>query len=226
MHLTFVCFFWERSQSGFKLPSVCDYTKDHVYKLKRAIERYYPHPHRFLCITNDFIEGVDCLPLWDKCRFLGGCYNRLFVFDKSMRDFIGERFVCIDLDCVIVGDLSPLFNSDIDFKIHKYSGDKKEQLYNGSLFMMNAGARQQVWDTFHPEGSPELIAANKEIIGTDQAWVRLALGRNEETWGNDDGVYEERKIGEDLPENAKIVFFSGKRDPSQSKKQWVLENWI
>jgi hypothetical protein len=96
------------------------------------------------------------------------------------------------------------------------------------MFMMEAGCREQVWESFDKDYSPKIIERRPKLcIGSDQAWIRLVLGKNEARWSNDDGVYEYRQVRSGLPENAKIVFFSGKRDPSTlyERHNWIRENW-
>lgn len=213
------------------MPAVCSYTAHHVNVLRNMLERFVNIPHRLICVTDD-PAGIDpriqVVPLWDKCRNLGGCFNRLWVFSQEAREIFGERFVCIDLDCVLVGDCTALFQRDDDFIINSYnptSTDKKDQHYNGSMIMMRAGSRAQVWDEFDIEESPLVIAENPNVVGSDQAWIRLTLGKDEQRWSNKDGVYEARQVREKLPSNACLVFFSGKRDPSFLPYLWVATFW-
>jgi hypothetical protein len=231
--LTFACFKWVRNKKGFVLPAaVHEYTSEHVNVLGRMLARHYHAPHRFVCVTDDprHIE-VETIPLWDKCRVLGGCFNRLYTFSPDMAGLLGDRFVCIDLDCVIVDDVTELFDRDEDFVINSYNpiSDKApSQMYNGGLYMMNAGARRRVWDGFivDPAMAIRKIQNNPlQCIGSDQAWIRLTLGEGEARWSNADGVYESRQFTHTLPENAKIIGFAGARDPSQRKYKWVLEHW-
>lgn len=232
--LTIVCFFWRRNKTGFKLPAVCDYSPKHIIRLRNGLKRHLHIPHRLVCVTDQphlMPKGVEAIPLWDKCRDLGGCFNRLYTFSPAMRKLLGERFACIDLDCVIVGDVTPIFSRREDFIINRYcptAFDKRPipQFYNGGLFMMNAGARRHVWDTFDPLVSPALIHNNPCVVGTDQAWIRMVLGEGEATWGPEHGIYEARNIGDHpLPSNARIVMFAGKRDPSIANQPWVREHW-
>lgn len=234
--LTIVCFLWRRNPSGFQLPAVIDYGPEHVRRLERGLKRHMRTPFRFVCITDqpESLEGIETIPLWDKCSGLGGCYNRLYTFSPDMRQLIGERFVCIDIDCIVMGDLTPLFSRPESFVINRYipspAGDcAKDQDYNGGLYMMDAGARADVWDHFNPVISPMLVDAAKDqgkVVGTDQAWIRLVLGSGEATFGPEHGVYEARMIGRELPADAKLVFFAGRRDPSRCGYKWARENWL
>lgn len=229
--MTFVCFLWKRNTQGFKLPSVCDYTARHVNVLRNMLERHVHMPHRLVCVTDD-AKGIDrrveTVPLWDKCRDLGGCYNRLWVFSEDARELFGPRFACIDLDCVILKDCTDLFTRDEDFIINSYyptPPNYLDQYYNGGLFMMTAGARSSVWDEFDPARHPEMLQADARCIGTDQAWIRVHLGKGEARYTQDDGVYEARIIGPTPPANARLVMFAGKRDPSKSMHGWVRRAW-
>jgi hypothetical protein len=90
---------------------------------------------------------------------------------------------------------------------------------------MTAGARPRVWLDFDPKRVPAAIAARRRFcIGTDQAWIRLRLGKTEARFK--DGVYEFRQIGANLPADARVVMFAGQRDPSTSLEiAWVREHW-
>lgn len=227
--LNFVCMKWKRIKTGYQLPAVCDYTAKHVNILRNMLERHVKIPHQLICVTDD-PDGIDSrvkvMPLWDKCRNLGGCYNRLWVFSGEAG--LGERFVCIDLDCVIVNDCTDLFTRTEDFIMNSYNpcpGDAKDQYYNGSMFMMTNGARPMIWNEFDPQVTPAIVQQNPNCIGSDQAWIRHRLGKKEARWGNQDGVFEARQVGFTLPKGAKIIFFSGRRDPSQNQYPWVRSNW-
>lgn len=233
-NLKVVCFKWKFTGQGIVMPSQShiQYTAQHVNTLHSMLKRHLHIPFDLICITDDPM-GIDpditCLPLWDKCRYLGGCFNRLYVFSEHMAKFIGPRFVCIDMDCAIISDITPLFNRQDDFIMNTYQAggevNPQMQLYNGGMFMMNAGCRSIVWHGFDPAATPAVISNRKDRIGTDQAWIREILGPDETRWGPEDGIYEARNIGEDLPADAKIVFFAGKRDPSTTEWPWVKEHY-
>jgi len=229
VELKVVCFKWTRNTTGYMLPAVCDYGPKHVRILKAMVERNLSIPHSFICITDDptGLDDIQTIPLWDKCRNLGGCYNRLYAFSEDMRSLIGDRFVMIDLDCVITGDITPLFDTDDDFKINGYFFGDFDQYYNGGLILMNAGARKQVWDDFDPIRSPNQVANTDYVIGSDQAWIRIRLGKGEKRFTEEEGVYNFIRLkNQRLPDDAKIVFFAGKRDPSTClDTDWVREHW-
>lgn len=221
--LKVVSFFW-----GEK------YTPAHVDKLYHALRKNLHIPFEYVLFTDKKLpinENIDQRPLWDKCRNLGGCYNRLYIFHEKWEKELAQRFICIDLDCVITGDITPIFSRQEDFIINAYQPLKNnkgliDQRYNGAMFMMNAGARKSVWHEFDPKKTPKILKQDPAIVGTDQAWIRKHLGPGERTWNVDDGIYEARNLGHKLPANCRLVFFAGDRDPSTSRLNWVRHLWV
>lgn len=234
--LKIVTFKW-RHDKGVALPAIAkigQYGANHVNKLFHGIERHTTIPHEFICIT-DNPNGIECrtIPMWKTYRDLGGCYSRLFMFHPLMNKLIGERFVWIDLDTVIVGNIDKILKRKEDFIIHRYYGSLyPKQKYNGSMVMMDSGCRAQVWETFDYSSIEKLdkLKEDGQFIGTDQAWINYVLGGEESTFGVSDGIYEFSKLpdkGFKLPEDARMIMFSGKRDPSMlaSKYDWINEHW-
>jgi len=224
-YLRVVC--WKWKQPGYR----SQFTSKHVNVLYRMIKRHYHQPFEMVCITDDgegLHSGIRVIPLWDDWRECGRCTVRLKLFSEEMRRIIGPRFVSIDLDVVITGDITPIWDIEEDFKINAIA--VKGQPYNGGMFIMNAGARKQAWEKF--EGMTSMDKAHQMgYKGSDQAWLPLILGANEPTWGPDDGVYSYRGSIKrtSLPENARMVFFQGIQDPwdrkTQQESPWIKSHW-
>jgi len=233
--LTVACFRWRNIKQGFILPAqnVSRYPVDWVYKLRDGVARHYSKPHQFVCITDEpnALPGIATIPLWPDLAELGGCYRRLKLFDPDF-DLLGNRFVAIDIDAVIVGSLDPLFDRSDDFVINSHSGKAPiGQKYNGSLILMNRGARPKVWQDFDAKTTPQKLIRNRGVVGTDQAWIRTVLGGGELRFTERDGVYDvkhSKGVGQKLPDNARIVFFSGPRDPETEMKKsaWIRDHWL
>ena len=104
------------------------------------------------------------------------------------------------------------------------------QFYNGAFFMMNAGARSEVWDKFKFQTSVDEIQPlkdQKKLIGSDQAWISYLLGSGERVLDTPDGSYDISFVEDpnELPANSRLVFFHGKTDPSVENYSWIKENW-
>jgi hypothetical protein len=233
--LSVVAFKW-KPLSGYR--SI--FRADAVNALRRMVAKHYPKPHRFICCTDDpsgIDKGIEIVPLWDEFANIpsphGGrnpsCYRRLRAFRPDIAALFGERFVWIDLDTVIVGDLVPIFDRPEDFVI--WGETDPRSFYNGSMVLMTAGSRRRVYDEFDPKTSPRR-AKQAGKFGSDQGWVSYCLGKGEATWGRQDGVYSYRvhiaPQGDRLPEDARVVMFHGKHDPWSWYGQripWVREHW-
>lgn len=204
------------------------------------IHRNLNLPHRFVVVTDQpgarFDPLVEPVPLWDDWRRLTrshdwgddrpSCYVRLKAFSADAGLILGERFVSIDLDCVVCSTLDPLFERDEDFLIIRRTAlnpTEARTTYQGSMWLMSAGARRRVWEDFHGEKS---VRQTLDYLGTDQAWISYKLGPNEKGWNETDGVYCFRNLQEahryDLPDNARIVFFNTREKPWEHRQRRAI----
>lgn len=205
----------------------------HVQLLQRQVARHYPHPHRVVCVTNvsGRADGVEAIP--DREDFASlpsphgrsnpSCYRRLRLFDPSC-DF-GSRIVSLDLDVVITGDLTPLWDRPEDLVLYRDPGPKRG--YCGSMILLTAGCRPQVWERFDAMTSPQqaLVAGRS---GSDQGWITHVLGPDEAVWTPTDGVYSYRyhiaPTGA-LPADARLVVCHGAQAdpwlPHMRRHEWV-----
>lgn len=214
------------------------FTAEHVNILRRMVARHYADPHEFVCITDD-PSGIDpdirIVPMWSDAtevisphgRHAPSCYRRLKLFAPEMAEIIGPRFINLDLDTVIVNDIRPILNRPEDFVA--WGETDPRSFYNGSMFLMTAGARKHVWEQFNGTTSP-MQAYRAGKFGSDQGWMSYILGPGEATWNRSHGVYSYRvhleAKGGALPPDARIVHFHGKVDPDSPKAQrlkWVRE---
>lgn len=232
--LTVVTFKW-RAPPGYR----STFAGVHVDTLRRMVARHYRQPHRFVCVTDDPAgitePDIELFELWGDFSTVANpsgrknpsCYRRLRLFARNPGAWLGDRFVVLDLDAVIVGDVAPLWDRPDDFVIWQSASTGNP--YNGSMWMLKAGARPQVWKDFDPALSP-LETHRNRLYGSDQAWIAHRLGPDEPTWTRKDGVLSYRLDIEPrkgmLPPGARVVFFHGKTDPWSADAQrlaWVRE---
>jgi len=178
---------------------------DQVNTLLSMVDRHYRKPYELVCVTDD-PKGIDgavrTLKLPNEFSHLdhpqlgpghSTCYRRLQMFKPEMADVISPRFVHVDLDCVITGDLTPLWDRKEDAVF--WDSGFFWAPYNGSMTLMTAGARRQVYDKFDPARTPK-AALDKGLVGTDQAVVAHILGIGQPTWNDErDGVWAFRQLG-------------------------------
>jgi hypothetical protein len=208
--ITVLCWYWRQPGGRTK------YAPWHVNIWHDMVRRNLSLPHRIACVT-DTPEGLDPrieiiapprdfehvrIPTWKEHR--PQCLRRLAMFAPGAAATFGERFVCMDIDCVITGPLDPLL-TDHDFRI--FRGTSSSRPYNGSMMMLRAGARPQVYADFTPDRAAQ---AGRRFVGSDQAWITHCLGPGEATWGPGDGVVWHGGKGLDA---ARLIFFPGHDKP-------------
>lgn len=243
--LKIVC--WKWHDPGYRWNRMVRYGPEHVNRLARAVRENLALPHEFVCLTDDDAgierDLVTVLPVPTRYAEMGMCYRRLWLFSREAREALGRRLVQIDLDCVVTGDLTPLFDRAEDFVVWRtgFSDWRNPDIYCASLLMMTAGAYPHVWDNFDPV---EARAVSKRIVGSDQAWFTHVLGPDMPVWTADDGVLSYRRhfhggalpgrrtrLGKSLepPANCRIVFFHGPFDPSlpgiHTVFPWIGDYW-
>lgn len=228
--LTVVTWKWQ-SPSG----SRCRYSAAHVLTLERMVRRHYRQPYRFVCVTDDRrgLETIETLA--DPGDFASvpsphgrthpSCYRRLRLFAPDAGDLFGDRIVSLDLDTVITGDVTDLWDRPEAFVA--WADPMHARHYNASMLLIAAGSRPHVWTQFDPQRSPpEALAAGRK--GSDQGWITHCLGAGEAIWTSRDGVYSYRcdvmpRQGQ-LPTDARVVFFHGRVkpwDPEAAVLPWV-----
>lgn len=212
-----------------------------VNTLQAMVARHCRLPHTFTCVTDDAIglhPSIRVLPLPERFGNIpsphGGknpsCYRRLEMFAPDAAEVYGDRIVSLDLDCVIAADVTPLWDRDEDFVIWGDWTNPKTP-YNGSMMLLRAGTRSQVYTEFDPLTSPQKSLA-AGFFGSDQGWLSYCLGTNEPKWTRADGVYSYRnhlRHSPVLPAGARVIFFHGSFDPwlpgMTTRHPWIAEHY-
>ncbi len=208
------------------------YTAEHVNIWARMVRRNLSIPARIVCITDDGdgISEADTLPIPDASledvanrafpERAGNphCYRRLALWRRDVADWLGaERILCMDLDGVICGSLDPIVLRSEPVII--FRGTSRTRPYNGSMLMLDAGARPEVYEDFTPA---EAERASRRFVGSDQAWMMHKLGPNCAVFDERDGAYHcdrsmhfKLRRGHDLPEDMRVLWFTGRAKPWQ-----------
>ena len=224
-------FTWLWSQPGGRTK----YTAFHVNLWAARVRASLTIPARIACVTHE-PEGIDDwidiiapprdfdevrIPTWG-IKF-PQCLRRISMFRPDAAKWFGERFVSMDMDCVVAGNLDSLFTDDCDFRM--YRGTSAARPYNGSMLMMRAGARPDVFTAFTPE---KAVEAGQKFVGSDQAWISYVLGRGERTWDASDGVmwwweYKRELSGAE----PRLIFYPGTPKPWDllSEEPFVREHY-
>jgi hypothetical protein len=234
--LSVCCFLWDDPSRER------DYTfgEGHVVTLRNMVARHLHLPHEFVCVTDrtHIAEGIRCVPLDDRVHVPGTCGRKLTIWAPDAGTRIGTRILSLDLDMVIVDDITPLVDRPEDvvmFRNPNYVEGGRRAFYQGSIQLMTANSRPKVWNVrFHPH-APMIV--NRRFGGHEQAWLSEMLPWTEAHWSDADGIYGAGRVGDwtdktvvaELPPGARIVVFPGNREPGQphvkEKFPWITEHY-
>lgn len=223
MKFAVVCYLYE---------GPANYRAEHVNILRRMVARNCTLPHEFWCVGDDptgLDPGVNFYRCDRSMLSLGGCYVKLQMWRREVQEIFGDRILLLDLDSVICGNIDRLVLRPEAVVLWRdaLAGSVKGFLYNGSMILMDAGARPQVWESFDAKNSPQVVAQSGMQM-YEQAWIGLVLGPNEATFTAADGVLSYKFDGvrdHGLRDNAAVVFFHGRPKPWEVDDPWVKEYW-
>jgi hypothetical protein len=217
----------------------------YVNRLRAALERHLHLPHELLCVTDDPV-GIDSrvrlVPLPTTFANTPRCRRRMQIFSADFARELGDRLLCIDLDVVIVDDITPLVDRPEPLVCWKvgYAG-----VFSGSFLLMDAGELDGLWRQFaaDPEQYPRR-AAPGERVPSDQAmlnaYIRVHRKGVVPHWTERDGLvtyfgagYERLErygIGParpQLPRGARVVVLGSadKAVMDEGRYEWVREHW-
>ena len=233
--LTIVTWLWQ--QPGFRTT----YTAETVLAARDMVKKHYHDPHRFVCVTDMNIPGIETIPLGNQFADLSNptwkngpsCYRRLIAFKADAEKIFGKRILSLDLDVILFDDVTSLWNRKEPVVF--LSGESVPVPYCGAMWLLTAGSRPQVWNLFDPIESPKRTTEAR-LRGSDQAWFAYVLGRHKEaTWPCKDEIitfntYVKKTKKRPIPKPpCKIMFFNGNSKPwdksVRMQYKWVKENY-
>lgn len=211
-----ICWLWRQPEGR------TSYAAEHVNIFADMVRRNCSIPFTIGCVT-DMPEGIDrgidiiplpedfadIAPVWGPRK--PNCFRRLAMYRRDAAEiFGGTRIASFDLDCVVGNDLAPVLSRTEDLVLFK--GTAPDRPYNGSLQLLTAGCRPQVFDDFDQE---QALISGERFCGSDQAWLMHKLGPGEATWDQADGVYFYGRDWTSLrgAVTPRILFYPGKLKP-------------
>lgn len=209
------------------------YSERHVRKLAAGVHRNLNEAHRFICFTDRLADlpGIEQFSILNtNLLAVKGCFARMRIFDPNWQRNLGikegDRILNLDLDLVVTGELDPLVNRPDGFSILQGINTTNPCPYNGSVWMLRAGYRPDVWSEFSLE---EAARRPFHAFPDDQGWFHSMMP-DAGVYGPACGVYGFKKegwpSGDALPKGARIVAFPGWRSPDKFEHlDWVKENW-
>jgi hypothetical protein len=203
----------------------------HVKILANMLKRNITVPYQFICVTDDIIDGVNCVPMNWECHVPGTVYARLKQQDpKWCLENLGEKVLSLDIDVVITRNIDHILSRKEDFVIWRNPNFPKplRAFYQSSVRLFDYDARPQLYEDFDKEEDPKWV--NWRFGGREQAWISEKLPWDEAYFSDKDGIYGAGRLRgagvySELPENACIVSFPGARAPWQ-EEVWKIHPWV
>lgn len=208
------------------------YDRDWVYRLRDGVRNHLSLEHRFVCLSDMAVSGVEVIPLinnWPRW------WSKIELFRPGI---LRDTVLYFDLDTIIVGDLERIARFPHTFTMaHEYyrpqhlcstamawDGDSTLSLGIYEAFARNPARHMRRCDV-------DLPKINR-MIG-DQAFIETHLENLEMKPVTFMGLFGERTIASYKvhechaapPVDAVAVAFHGKPKPHQITSGWVAERW-
>lgn len=187
-----------------------DYRPEHVAALYHGVRRHWPGPLDFMCLTDTPIDcdGVREIPLEHEWR---GWWAKM----ELLRLDIPGTLLYLDLDCVVVGDLTPLAALTDLTVLRDFYRPKGLQT---ALMVLPEHERRAVWEAFtrNPASIMARYRSDQEYLETH--WLERATRMQDVV----DGLYSykaDRIANRGVPRDARVIMYHGKPRP------WETELW-
>lgn len=208
------------------------YSTDYVNKLASAVQRNLEGPVTVHCVTDDsegIDEGIVCHPLAE-VDMLGGWWWKVTLFNPEFYPNLPDRFLFLDLDVVITGDLLPFFEVSPECG---FVGTEDFMLagFNSSVFFLDRTIGNNVWTHFlkcTPVGRPlQYYQHGGDVYAGDQNLIYAAFNKRlpfyPKTYSRSYKADGKAKV---IDKEPRIVVFHGKPDPHEVVAiDWVASNW-
>lgn len=107
------------------------------------------------------------------------------------RNHVGQRFLSLDLDVVLTGDVTPLFATDAPAKLWKVG---YANVYSGSVQLLDTGIFHRLYEMYRNEPEEFPRQASPRGVGSDQAMLNYYLtktlgGYEVAHWTEADGIH-------------------------------------
>lgn len=207
--------------SGFDRSRVMTYGPEHVGVLASMLRRHGGHD--LVCIHDgqEMPAEVRGIEMPTAVKDLPTYAPKLYLFSQAVGDAIGERYACIDLDVILLGDVSTILPA-ADFAIWDQA---RGEPYNSSLMAMEPGARRIVWDNLTPDAWGRARSTTRHRWTGDQTWIAECLGEGEATFSEATGVlqYRPSKHRQAPPDSALALFTCGpyRPDLEAAHSPWI-----
>lgn len=194
-----------------------DFRPEHVYAIKRMLNEHLPE-HEFVCLTD--VESIP--PTWRvplEHRW-PGWWAKL----ELCRPDLTGPLLYLDLDMVVLGDLSPLVADTTRSTCLRdlYRGRRKRKALQSALMLLTEEDRALVWEAWSED--PERWMRRRSDQDVYERVLRDRVRYFQETHPGMVLGYKSHIRGNGgPPEDCRIVVFHGRPRPWQSGETWAVE---
>lgn len=200
------------------------YSDYYPQRLKREVGKYLSIPHRFRCIADHDIDGVETV---DPPTDYPGWWGKIGLFKPGFVT-LGPN-LWLDLDVVITGSLDPLVRlyGNTAFAAAKNWAQSGHGGVQSSVMIWDGGAHaQQIYNLFNPDNAhwppvnqPGKLWGDQEFITTLRDKGLLQVSHIREQWVRSYKYH----CRQGLPEDCRVVVFHGSPNPGDPE---VNESWF
>lgn len=211
--ITVVCVYWKGTFKGRSNI----YSEDDVRILKKMVEINLTIPHRFVCLSNVLISGIETISLKHNWS---GWWSKIELFRPGL--FEG-RVLYFDLDTVILSKIDALLLQEFNFiglsPFNAVRRNIKGYIASGIMSWVADGTFDFIYNRFDYE-----LDSKKEM--GDQEYINYVLQSEEvypERWQDlVDGIYSYKRHVRYRKHklNPRIVCFHGSPRPSEVNINW------
>jgi len=191
-----------------------DYRSEHVQALQANVRRFTTMPINFVCYTDKFVPGVDCILLE---KGYPGWWSVPEVFRQA------GSVVVAGLDSIFVDSLDPFFELAMNSKPSDFWMIKafaKNRKYASGMMSWN-GDWSWLWKNF------DYNRAKKRFRGEQEYTINRLTNKGINIKTLNDripGIYSYRwHCQEQLPVDARAVLFHGQPRPQNAKADWIKD---
>jgi len=219
---------------------------EYVNKLKSSLARNLRIPHKFLCVvdperTAGIGGDVECIDPPAEFRETPNCIRRMKMYDPHFAWTLGKRVLLLDLDVVIVDDITAMVENPIESEaplaLWRVGYPNHNRVYAGGVVLMRAGALTGMWLNFLADplafGTRAVkhtynrdVASGWGII-SDQAMLNYWMHRHPMLglWVWTDEIQPYAMHRESVPAGARIVTIGHENKDDFQQHAWAREHW-
>lgn len=205
------------------------YNPLYVTRLKHMVERFNTRAAKFVVLTDQPARFNGIATINVAALNLPGWWNKMALFEPSIRG--DERWVFIDLDTVIVGNIDPLLDWDGEFGVcqnfTQLAGHPTWPCKYGSCVMsFSPGFGRHIYTSFMmhrarlmnecPKGDQQAI----ELLHSHATYLQSVLPSGFFLNKRQLHLYPSKP-----PAEAAMVIFGGSQGPHNAKQRWIREMW-